>query len=151
MERLEKNAIEILHMMCERSECIICDSGGKDSSVLKHIALQAKENMGCNSEFVIITQQWMHRKRSILFGKKNESLNRWGFRMKFIIQKEIEAMMLFICKAYGNQFTVDELKDAESGLDAAGIVIEFNMIDMGIAEEMNKRMDKMMKNFQSGK
>jgi len=46
---------------------------------------------------------------------------------------------------------VDELKDAESGLDAAGIVIEFNMIDMGIAEEMNKRMDKMMKNFQSGK
>lgn len=41
--------------------------------------------------------------------------------------------------------------DAESGLDAAGIVIEFNMIDMGIAEEMNKRMDKMMKNFQSGK
>ena len=50
-----------------------------------------------------------------------------------------------------NQFTVDELKDAESGLDAAGIVIEFNMIDMGIAEEMNKRMDKMMKNFQSGK
>ena len=57
-------------------------------------------------------------------------------------RQEIEAMMLFICKAYGNQFTVDELKDAESGLDAAGIVIEFNMIDMGIAEEMNKRMDK---------
>ena len=61
-------------------------------------------------------------------------------------RQEIEAMMLFICKAYGNQF-----KGAESGLDAAGIVIEFNMIDMGIAEEMNKRMDKMMKNFQSGK
>lgn len=51
-------------------------------------------------------------------------------------RQEIEAMMLFICKAYGNQFTVDELKDAESGLDAAGIVIEFNMIDMGIAEEI---------------
>ena len=62
-------------------------------------------------------------------------------------RQEIEAMMLFICKAYGNQFTVDELKDAESGLDAAGIVIEFNMIDMGIAEEMNKRMDKMMNTF----
>ena len=46
MERLEKYAIEILHMMCERSECIICDSGGKDSSVLKHIALQAKEKYG---------------------------------------------------------------------------------------------------------
>ncbi len=66
-------------------------------------------------------------------------------------RQETEAMMLFICKAYGDQFTVDELKDAETGLDAAGIIIEFNMIDMGIAEEMNKRMDKMMKNFQSGK
>ena len=66
-------------------------------------------------------------------------------------KQDIEIMAMFVCKAYGNQFTVDELKDAESGLDAAGIVIEFNMIDMGIAEEMNKRMDKMMKNFQSGK
>lgn len=64
---------------------------------------------------------------------------------------EIEAMMLFICKAYGDQFTVEELKDAENGLDAAGIILEFNMIDMGIADEMNTRMEKMMKNFQNGK
>ena len=59
--------------------------------------------------------------------------------------------MLFICKAYGDQFTVEELKDKESGLDAAGVIIEFNMIDMGIADEMNTRMEKMMKNFQNGK
>jgi dsDNA-binding SOS-regulon protein len=66
-------------------------------------------------------------------------------------REEIEAMMLFICKAYGNQFTIEELKDTENGLDAAGIIIEFNMIDMSIAEEMNSRMEKMMKNFQNGK
>ena len=66
-------------------------------------------------------------------------------------REEIEAMMLFICKAYGDQFTVEELKDKESGLDAAGVIIEFNMIDMGIADEMNTRMEKMMKNFQNGK
>ena len=59
--------------------------------------------------------------------------------------------MLFICKAYGDQFTVEELKDKENGLDAVGIILEFNMIDMGIADEMNNRMEKMMKNFQSGK
>ncbi len=64
MERLEKNAIEILHMMCERSECIICDSGGKDSSVLKHIALQAKEKYGlknCNkwSTGLKVFKWWM--------------------------------------------------------------------------------------------
>lgn len=66
-------------------------------------------------------------------------------------REEIEAMMLFICKAYGDQFTVEELKDAENGLDAAGIILEFNMIDMGIADEMNTRMENMMKNFPSGK
>lgn len=66
-------------------------------------------------------------------------------------REEIEAMMLFVCKAYGDQFTVEELKDAENGLDAAGIILEFNMIDMGIADEMNTRMENMMKNFPSGK
>lgn len=66
-------------------------------------------------------------------------------------RQEIEAMMLFICKVYGDQFTVEELKDAETGLDAAGIILEFNMIDMAIAEEMNEKMDKVIKNFPSGK
>lgn len=64
---------------------------------------------------------------------------------------DIEAMLLFIVKAYGDQFTVEELKDKDTGVDAAGIVLEFQFIDMGVAEEMEKRMEKMEKNFQSGK
>lgn len=40
---LERNAIEILHLLCQNSGCVISDSGGKDSSVLKHIAMKAKE------------------------------------------------------------------------------------------------------------
>ena len=43
MERLEENAIEILNIMCGNSGCVISDSGGKDSSVLKRIALKAHE------------------------------------------------------------------------------------------------------------
>lgn len=46
MEKLEERAIEILHMMCGNSGCVISDSGGKDSSVLKHIALKARERYG---------------------------------------------------------------------------------------------------------
>lgn len=46
MERLEKQAIEILHMMCGNNGCVISDSGGKDSSVLKHIALKTKNKYG---------------------------------------------------------------------------------------------------------
>lgn len=65
MEQLEERAIEILHMMIppeipetqedkfsefmrKRNQFIICDSGGKDSSVLKYIALKAKEMYGFN-------------------------------------------------------------------------------------------------------
>ena len=43
---LERNAIEILHLLCQNSGCVISDSGGKDSSVLKHIAMKAKEQYG---------------------------------------------------------------------------------------------------------
>lgn len=66
-------------------------------------------------------------------------------------KQDIEAMLLFVCKAYGNQFAVEELKDVEKGLDAAGIVMEFQFIDVGVAEELERRMEKMEKNFQSGK
>ena len=45
-------------------------------------------------------------------------------------KQDIEAMGLFICKAYGDQFTVEELKNPETGLDAAGLILEFQFIDM---------------------
>ena len=66
-------------------------------------------------------------------------------------KQDIEAMGLFICKAYGDQFTVEELKNPETGLDAAGLILEFQFIDMGIADDLTKRIEKIEKNFQSGK
>ena len=66
-------------------------------------------------------------------------------------REDIEAMVMFVCKAYGNQFTAEELKDVENGLDAAGIIMEFQFIDVGIGEELANRMEKIQKNFQSGK
>ena len=48
MERLEENAIEILNLMCGNNGCVISDSGGKDSSVLKHIAIKAHEKYNLN-------------------------------------------------------------------------------------------------------
>lgn len=66
-------------------------------------------------------------------------------------RQDIELMMLHICKAYGNQFTVEELKDRETGLDITGIILEFQFIEMDIANELEKRLDKIIKNFQKGK
>lgn len=64
---------------------------------------------------------------------------------------DIEAMLMFIVKVYGNQFTVDELKDKETGLAAAEIILEFQFIDAEVAEEMTSHMEKLEKNFQKGK
>ena len=66
-------------------------------------------------------------------------------------KQDIEIMAMFVCKAYGDQFTVEELKNPETGLDAAGLILEFQFIDAGIGEELTKRMEKIEKNFQSGK
>lgn len=66
-------------------------------------------------------------------------------------KQDIEAMVLFVVKAYGNQFEVEDLMNPETGLDAAGIIMEFQFIDVGVAEELEKRMEKIEKNFQSGK
>lgn len=64
---------------------------------------------------------------------------------------DIEAMLLFIVKAYGDQFTVEELKDKDTGVDAAGIVLEFQFIDVSVANELERRMEKIEENFQNGK
>ncbi len=66
-------------------------------------------------------------------------------------KQDIEEMLEFVCFAYGNQFTVEELKDGETGLDAAGIILEFQFIDMEVGDELTKRMEKIQKNFQNGK
>lgn len=64
---------------------------------------------------------------------------------------DIEAMTLFICKAYDNQFSEEDLKNPETGLDAAGIIPEFQFIDVEIGMELEKRMKKIQENFTDGK
>ena len=66
-------------------------------------------------------------------------------------REDIEAMSLFVCKAYGDQFTVEDLCNPETGLDAAGLILEFQFIDVGVANELTNRMEKIEKNFQTGK
>ena len=59
---------------------------------------------------------------------------------------DVEAMIDFLVVAYDNQFTAEELKDSQTGLDAAGIIMEFQCIDMGVANELTKRIENLTKN-----
>lgn len=65
--------------------------------------------------------------------------------------KQFVDMMDCICEMYGNQFTVDELKDKETGLSVGAIVTEFVLIESGVGAEVNGRMEKVQENFTDGK
>ena len=66
-------------------------------------------------------------------------------------REHIELMCQWIVRLYGDQFSIEELKDRDKGLDVAGIIIEFMSIDIGVAEEIQKKMDKITQNFTNGK
>lgn len=66
-------------------------------------------------------------------------------------RKHIELMMEWIVKAYGNQFSVDDLKAPETELDGADIIFEFLNIDLSVADKINKRVAKLQKNFMKRK
>lgn len=66
-------------------------------------------------------------------------------------REHIQLMCEWIVRLYGNQFTIEALKDHEKGLDAADIIMEFMGIDLEIAEKISKKMEKVQKNFTTGK
>lgn len=62
-------------------------------------------------------------------------------------REHIQLMCEWIVRLYGQQFTVEELKNVEIGLSADEIITEFMMVDMDIAEKIQKKMDKIQENF----
>lgn len=64
---------------------------------------------------------------------------------------QFDAMLECICEVYGNQFTVDELIDDETGLSVGAIVTEFATLDVVVGEEINAKVEKVKENFQNGK
>lgn len=65
-------------------------------------------------------------------------------------RKQFGEMMDCIVEMYGNQFTVDELKDSETGLSVGGIITEFVLIETAIGEEVNKKVEAIQENFTVG-
>lgn len=64
---------------------------------------------------------------------------------------QFRKMMDCICMIYGNQFTVDELKDKDTGLGVAAIIMEFASIETSLGDEVNAKVEKLQENFSNGK
>lgn len=62
-------------------------------------------------------------------------------------REHIQLMCEWIVKLYNDQFTIEELKDVEIGLSADEIIAEFMMVDVDIAEKIQKKMEKIQENF----
>lgn len=88
MEKLEKEAIEILQALCTYDNCVISDSGGKDSSVLKHIALKAREIYGLNFK-VRHNHTTVDAPETVYFVREEkEKFEKWELNMKSVIPKK---------------------------------------------------------------
>lgn len=65
--------------------------------------------------------------------------------------KQFRDMMDCIVELYNHQFTVEELKDKETGLGVTGIIMEFAAVEIGVGENVNGKMEAFQANFTSGK
>lgn len=65
--------------------------------------------------------------------------------------KQFREIMDCIAEMYGNQFTVAEMADGETGLSVDQIIFEFAAIEVGIGENVNQNMERMQENFMQGK
>ena len=65
--------------------------------------------------------------------------------------KQFREVMDCIVEMYGNQFTVAEMSDPETGLTVDQIILEFAAIDVGIGQSVNTNMEQMQENFMQGK
>lgn len=65
--------------------------------------------------------------------------------------QQFKDMMDCIVELYENQFTVEELKDKETGLGVSGIIMEFAAIEIGVGESVNEKVESFQSNFTSGK
>ena len=70
---------------------------------------------------------------------------------KMYTKAQFIKMMETICALYGNQFTVEQLKDVETGLSVSEIIMEFAMIEAVVGGEVDRKVEKLKANFPEGK
>ena len=71
-------------------------------------------------------------------------------QQKLYTKDQFIEMMDVIAELYGNQFTKDDMLDDETGLTPEQIVLEFALMDVSVAQNVDKKVEKFKENFTSG-
>ena len=99
------------------------------------------------------------KKRSIIIGNKEYTMPQKMSTMAYLhyleralyTRQQFMDMMDVIVEMYGNQFTTDDMLDAETGMTPDSIVMEFALMDVSVGEKVDKRTEDFAKNFTNGK
>lgn len=76
-------AFETLALEYSPEGYYLCDSGGKDSSVIKELAIMA----ACGMVYTTITRRLIILRRCILSAARRRAMRRWGFRTPSTIRR----------------------------------------------------------------
>lgn len=66
-------------------------------------------------------------------------------------KKQFFDIMDCIVELYGNQFTKEDMLDAETGMSPDEIIMEFALMDASISQRVDSKVEKFKENFTSGK
>ena len=104
------------------------------------------------------------KKRSIIIGNKEYTMPQKMSTMAYLRYLEVRDSIMdteakqalytrqqFMDMMYGNQFTTDDMLDAETGMTPDSIVMEFALMDVSVGEKVDKRTEDFAKNFTNGK
>lgn len=72
-------------------------------------------------------------------------------KQKLYTKQQFFDIMDCIVELYGNQFTKEDMLDAETGLSPDEIIAEFVLMDANVSQDVNSKMEKFKKNFTNGK
>ena len=95
------------------------------------------------------------KKRSIIIGNKEYTMPQKMSTMAYLHYLEVrdsimdtEAKRALYTR---QQFTTDDMLDAETGMTPDSIVMEFALMDVSVGEKVDKRTEDFAKNFTNGK
>lgn len=72
-------------------------------------------------------------------------------KQRLYTKQQFFNIMDCIVELYGNQFTKEDMLDAETGLSPDEIIMEFALMDASVGQKVDNKLEKYKANFTSGK